>query len=245
MLIQGLAKYGVTNDQSIWPLNGDQFQLSDDFSSEDVTGWPFCGDGSLQIVDTIDGVTKYTLQLGNTSGDILDLSRLVEQEISETASLSLPKPVCLKVPDASPYEVSVTGLMADQLAKATVLDDDGNVQLEQANAAPSTGEFQVDTDKIVFNADVAGKSIAGVYFETLTNFKTIGREAGKRLKNLGFIGKVIGPRVPDDLHIYVPLMRRASGVGLGSGTTQKTIDYTCILTSGYALPFLFYWDFGS
>lgn len=236
-MLQGIIKYGMYSTTQFFEMRAATFSISSDLTTRDVDGFPFNGDGIIQIVDSEPQREIYTLQLDTESFDLPELARVIGQQQATTSdTLSLPVPITGTVAAGN---VTVSGLVADESVRGGIARDTGNVQLVQSTSAPDATEFQITADTVVVDTSYNGDVFNGVRFVDQTSFVSIGREAGLALNELAFFGELVGPRL-SGTKIYIPRASRSSGitVGVGANAGTNSTQYRLKASSGFSLPFM-------
>lgn len=226
-------------DGSLFVDRLSQLQFSVDVQNRDVDGYPFDNpDGLLQIVDSF--ITRETFDVQVTTGsfDKLVMQRVFDQ-LAQSSNVTLPHSE-KKVVGVSPAEISITGLVADQQVGVFIESDTNPIALTQTTSAPATAnEFQVATDKIVFEASRAGASVIVNYHKAYTAIESLG-VTNNPVGEIGFAGRLIGPRFAVGPLFYIPKMSRISGFQFGGENSQ--ITYRATAKAGFAKPIIFAFD---
>lgn len=216
-----------------------QIQFQVDVQNRDVDGYPYENpDGVMQIVDSFINRETFNCQVSTASFDKTEMARVFDQDIVKRNVL-LPHSE-KKTISASPAQIAVTGLAANQEVGVFLPSDTEPKSLTQSTSTPaSADEFQVTSNTIVFDDANAGKEAIINYFKSYTNVETIGVESSP-IGDVGFAGRLIGPRFTTGPLFYIPRMSRISGFTFGGDTAQ--ISYRAVLQTGFAKPIVFAFD---
>ncbi|NJM56245.1 MAG: hypothetical protein HC857_00585 [Synechococcales cyanobacterium RU_4_20] len=239
MTLAGIMKHMLFDPQIGWTPKLETFKLESDLDSEDIQGYPACGTGIAQVVNTVQKSETFTLTLSNADFDFIDFERLTGQKITDSTNIVLPQFSCHIIPNAAPYEISIAGLTSDQSLQITTQGVDAQHLLQQpeATATIEPGKFEVSAGKITFNAAQAGKQIGVNRFTTVAAAKTIGI-TNSPIGAVSFRGSILAPNAQNGVNeIYIPRATRSSGVSFGLGEASET-QYKLNLTGGYTLPFV-------
>jgi hypothetical protein len=243
-MLNGLGYHAWIDDQGQLRLGRPaKMDLQIDAKIREVKGYPYNNPtGRLQVVDAEIEEETYNCILDTQSFDKHELSRVFDQRIRVSSSITLPCSMIGQIPTTAPYEIDVPGLLEDQQVGCFIeLPIDNPKLLRQTTVVnPPTGTYKVSANTITFNATEAGSSVVYQYFRTYTDIETMGAEAGKALGELQFFGRLIGPRFKIGAFFYIPRLVRASGATLGKEDAKMT--YKCILKPPFALPIITAYD---
>ena len=161
------------------PMYLGSFSLAEEKETQDAEGYPVNDIAPLQILDTVDVRSTWTLTCSLQSVDNLDINEWIfGQRPGTISSISIPQTGAGTVPASSPYTLTVTGLTVDQAVDVTVLNDvdPGKTYLTQIASAgtPSSGEFEVTANTMTFHSSAAGKAVVYYYMHTVTNLVSVG-----------------------------------------------------------------------
>lgn len=219
------------------------FSLTLDYSVREAEGYPYIGDGTLQVVDTIGQRETYTLKTETQSFDRVVMARLFGQKLATTSSVSLPFTTSGTVPAVSTFTIALNPLTVDQVCQVSVINDSAPLQLTQlANASVgsiASGQFCVGSNVITFHSSQASASVVITTMRTFASQIGIGYEANQATPDLAFYGELVGTRFGATRpKIYIPKCQRLSGFELGIGSdTSATNEYRATLPTGYAKPY--------
>ena len=237
-MFEGLGQLVLANADKVYVGRLNVFQLTNEIETKEATAWPF-GGGALQVVDSVKSTETWTLKVGMSSFDKVDLSLIMDEYIQTTASISLPTAAQGTVPATSTYTITVTSLTVDQSVQVAVISDTNPQILTQIdNADVGTivaGEFAVSANTITFHSAQAGAVVVYRYMKSYTNVETIGAGAtGTEWGQLGFSGILIGPRFPTGTKLYLPKVTRKSGFDLAvQDETTAELEYSVEVAAGF------------
>ena len=217
------------NDNVAYVGRLNNFKIAEELETGEAKAFPFSG-GAQTVVDSIVKSRTYTLTVGTASFDKLDLSMMMDELIQTSASVTLPTSAQGTVPSSTAYEITVSGLTANQSVQVQVISDTAPEQLEQVTSTPAAaGEYQITSGKIVFHSGDAGKTVVYTYSKAYSAVETIGVEPTfERYGIMSFSGIILGPRFTNPPKLYLPKVKRKSGyeISASDGDTQVDLEYS-------------------
>jgi hypothetical protein len=194
----------------------------------------------IQTLDSAIQKEEYTLKVSQESFDELDLQFVTDQVEQQVATIVLPGDMTKAVvPATAPYEVTVTGLTADQPVKVTVVSDTAPKYLSQVTGATAiaTGNYKVTANTITFHADQAGATIALFYLEAKTTLKVIGGNAPAQSYGVcAFKGIIKGTRTTK--HLYFPRIAYTRDFEFPFGDKSEVgMEFDILAPGGWSQPY--------
>ncbi|MFB2832984.1 hypothetical protein [Floridanema evergladense] len=214
------------------------FSFGKEVEFKEAKAWPFSG-GSQQIIDSEVGSTTYTLKLTTQSVNKLDLSHILDVKMATSTSVNFPVSMQTTVP-ATPFEVVVSGLTADQNVQVFLVDDTNPKFLEQVTTAPAAaGEYQITAGKIVFNSTEAGKTVIYRYVKAFTSVETLGVENATSYGYFEYSGIIEGPRMPSKsiLHLGKIKLKGSFELAVADDVPSLELEYSIATPTGWNLPY--------
>jgi hypothetical protein len=233
----------TTNDE-VTAMRPNAFTLSRDVTSEDILFYPNSGVNTLQTLTTITTETSWTLSV--ESGWFSDqmIPFLFDQRAEAATTRTLLKSQVSTIP-ATPHEVTITGLTADQDTVHCTLIDNSNgdtymTRVATATGAGATGEFDVSADTITFDASDEGKSVLITYeiAESVAGYG--GAATASPLGTIEFAGKFKASNSATTYGIWLPSITLAAGLEFGSGVDNLTYEFSVGTPANYNSPFYIY-----
>lgn len=241
MAIQGILRHALNTTTRMWTPILETWQLNSNLNVEDILGYPTCGDGIRQVVDTVINEEVFTLQVNIRSIDKLSLGLLLDSTLATSTNFTIPRTICNSIPSGG-GTVTVTGLTLDQQVQVTTQSaTDPKQLLQQASgtgAAP--GRFEVSANTITFDAAEGGESIVIRYLETIASGETYGLSDGQQIGEVAFAGEILGTRFDQNPRIYFPRCVRTSGIGIGQGQSSQQQYRLNLPNTGYRIPLAVY-----
>jgi hypothetical protein len=213
--------------------------FAQEVQTKEVEGYPFDNpDGLLQIVDAFITKETFNVKVSTGSFDKLEMSRIFDQQITKSPSILLPQSQQLVVGVGG--AITVTGLIANQQVGVFVPSDTAPKQLTQiVSGSPTVDQFTVTADTVTVAAALIGKTVIVNHIKAYTDIETLGA-TNAPIGDLGFVGRLIGPRFEIGPLFYIPKMSRFSGFGFGGENSEVT--YRATVKSPYAKPIIFAFD---
>ncbi|HEY9618199.1 MAG TPA: hypothetical protein V6C64_15235 [Microcoleaceae cyanobacterium] len=202
--------------------------------------------GPIQVLDSEVTKEEWALKISQESFDELDLQFVLDQQESTIATIQLPgETTKVTVPATAPYTVTVTGLIANQDVKATVVSDTDPRYLTQVNSAPDAAkEFQITANTVTFNSTEAGETVALYYLETKEDIEIIGADAAPATYGVcAFKGIIKGTRTQK--HVWFPRVRYTRDFEQGFGDkSEVSMEFDILTPSAWNVPYAF-WDYAA
>lgn len=239
----GRIGFGVVDQNIVHFGRLSKFSFSRKNEKVEAVGFPL-DVNTIQTLDSAPMKSTWTLKVSQESIDKLDIQFMLDQFEFEAASIRLPMDQTkVTVPSGSPYDVTVTGLAADQEVACTVISDTSPKYLAQLIGAGTlaAGQHKVAADKITFHPSEAGKTILVMAMQTKTAIKVIGGNADPRSYGVvSFKGIIKGTRGKN--HLYFPRCSYTGDFEIGFGDkTEVGMEFDILTPADWSFPYAI-WD---
>ncbi len=243
-MFEGMGKIGfrTLGNDKLYAPRANSFTLTLENTQQEAKAWSSGSCGPAQTVDKVTSDSTWTLRVGTSSFDKLDISFMMDEIISTSPTAVFPQVQTAVVP--ADLTLTVTGLVANQDVAISVDDWSVATRLltQVTGAAPGPNEFAVTADTITFNAAESGKPIVFIYDKTYTSSETIGLETNfSRWGSVCFTGVACGPRFPQAMQIFVPSLTRTGNFDFslsGGNETTVELEFTPTVIAPYRKPVL-------
>lgn len=236
---KGKILLAIPEDDILYIGRWSAFSFGKEVEFKEAKAWPFEG-GSQQIIDSEVGSTTYTLKLTTQSVNKLDLSHLLDVKMGTSTSVNFPVSAQATIPSATPFELTVAGLTADQEVQVMLIDDIAPKFMSQVTVAPTaTGTYQVTSGKIVFDEDDAGKVVVYRYSKAFTSVETLGVENATPYGYYEYSGIIEGPRMPNKsiLHLGKVKLKGSFELAVADDVPSIELEYSVATPTGWKLPY--------
>lgn len=214
--------------------------LSGESEQVDAQGVPWTP-GVLQVLASAQLSSTITASLSLQKVDVADLSLILNTKFETLTSFSYPEVTQVTVPSSSPYDVTITGLTADQTVVAAVSTAGAPKFLTQIASAgtPAAGQYEVTSNTVSFHSGEAGALVTIKYMKTVSSATSLGGTGtSSAYDRMSFFGYILGTSF--NAKIWIPQFTPSGSFDLGligSAGDDITIEGTISTPSGWNRPY--------